>query len=364
MVNGSVIAQFGLASTAGVRPITAISSESVQIQERVNCPAVWTFTLAASQESAFNAGFHDLLQRSTPTVFVRVGFILDGRVVWRPWQQHIVTALRSIPTSSDHNILLQTSDRLAEFDRETRVAAWQGLISDLVSRIATLRGLKHVIEKTVGDYSLIQSMASDYEFLHRLRDRAINSTGQADYVFYLQDDELHFHTPGYATRQGLAPTKVQGFFAPTSKMVLSDQTQAQVHEGAAGTKLYTFNPMTGELGLVRSSPKMNRLAKVAPPLEQIPGGQFNASLTIGQNPTEHIATAQAIFERARLGCYAVKLMTSGHILHVNEQVNINMQQSSARLNPWSGRYIVLEARHLVKQGAVSSMVTVARGDIN
>lgn len=362
MPNGSFIAQFGLKlKDNSVRPISNVIPESVRIEEVINQASVWTFTLDSTQFRAFNESFWAVMQNPTPNVSVRLGTNSGGAVTWEPWQDHIITRLRATPRLDSHTILVQTSDFFAELDRETKTRAWQGEISSIVGLMSKNRGVESLIEPTVGQYSLVQSFCSDYDFLQRLASRAVTKDGRCNFRFYFLDGKLHFHTPSY---QSKSVRKLNGFRAPVSSALLSDDTQLQVHYGAAGAKLYTFSPLEGSIGISISEESKQKMAKSVPPLGKIPGGSINMGFAIGQNVTEASAITQAIYEQARSSNYAVLLKTEALICHIDEIIDIDLTQSTAQTNPWSGRYMVNSLVHNVKQGMLSSSVTLVRGDIN
>jgi hypothetical protein len=361
MANGATITQFGLRLKDGIKPLTGITAESVHIREAANEASVWSFIISASQFSAFNESYRDFMLGETPRVNVRLGMNNGGATTWQPWQEHIVTRLKSVPKVDANTILMQTADRFAEVDRSTRTAAWQGKVSDIARRIAGLMDLEPVVEDTEGDYSLIQSFCSDYDFLIRLASRAVNKAGSANYRVFVKDRELHFHTIAFKARE---PIQLEGFFAPSTSVVISDDTQLQVHAGSAGSKLYTFNPFNGEVSIVKSTEAKQKLAKAGPPVHKISGGSLNLGFTIGQNRTEANDIAQASYESARHGNYVVSLRTEGRVVHVDDKISLDISQSTAQPSPWSGFYVVSSAVHDIQQGAVHSKVVATRGDIN
>lgn len=97
--------------------------------------------------------------------------------------------------------------RVKAFDKGCKLAGkvnqkvWQKnspgiLYSEIAQEIAKNNGLKSVITPTRGHHlRVVQSNISDAQFLKELalKSRDKDSDGSAGYVFFVQDDELHFH---------------------------------------------------------------------------------------------------------------------------------------------------------------------------
>jgi len=81
------------------------------------------------------------------------------------------------------------------------------LYSEIVEKIASEHGLTAVVTKTVGKHLRVaQGSVSDAQFLKALaaKSRDKEGKGVTGYVFYVQDDELHFHPRKMESRPGMA----------------------------------------------------------------------------------------------------------------------------------------------------------------
>ncbi len=81
------------------------------------------------------------------------------------------------------------------------------LYSEIAEKIATEHGLTTVVTKTVGRHLRVaQGNLSDAQFLKELaaKSRDKDGKGVTGFVFYIQDDELHFHPRKLESRPGMA----------------------------------------------------------------------------------------------------------------------------------------------------------------
>jgi len=360
--NSQVITQFGFKVKQGFQPLPGLITEKVVIHEKLNCPAVWTYFISSAYIKVFNDTFHDLLLTSTPRVFVRLGTSAAGKVSWQPWQEHLILGLSASPKPNSHAFVMRTADRFAEMRRATPKTSWQGLISSIVGQFASAYQLTPVVEPTAGQFSLIQTQASDHDFLvGRLMARAITPAGRGDFCSYVRDQELHFHTTGYKK----TPVAVRFFFDSSTEITHMDRTQENVYAGAAGLKSYIFDPYTGAVSTRLTSPSGLVLGKHRPDLSGIVNGPVTTSWTVGVNQfDEAIKLAQSRFDTVHLSNYVIKLKTVQLLLRIDDLVDLDLTQSTREFNPWSGRYSVSEVSHSIAVGTVTSQVTMTRGDVN
>ncbi len=107
------------------------------------------------------------------------------------------------------------------------------LYSEIAEQIAKEHGLTPVVTKTVGRHLRIaQGGKSDAQFLRELaaKSRDRNGKGVTGYVFYIQDNELHFHPRKLQSR----PAMVLEYFTDREGMLRSfkPSTQSQSVKGA------------------------------------------------------------------------------------------------------------------------------------
>ncbi|MCL5103032.1 MAG: hypothetical protein M1133_02800 [Armatimonadetes bacterium] len=107
------------------------------------------------------------------------------------------------------------------------------LYSEIAERIASEHGLTPVATKTVGRHlRVVQGNISDAQFLKQLaaKSRDKDGKGVSGYVFYVQDDELHFHPRKLHAR----PALVLEYFTDREGIMRSfkPSTQSQAVKGA------------------------------------------------------------------------------------------------------------------------------------
>lgn len=122
------------------------------------------------------------------------------------------------------------------------------LYSEIAEEIAKANGLTPVVKPTVGYHlRVVQSNISDAQFLKELAEKARDQEGDgvAGYMFYVQDDELHFH-PRLVDQP---PVLTLEYFTDPSGILRSfkPSTQAQWGKGAGiETKAVGVDPRKKE----------------------------------------------------------------------------------------------------------------------
>lgn len=107
------------------------------------------------------------------------------------------------------------------------------LYSEIAEQIAKEHGLTPVVTKTVGRHLRVaQGSKSDAQFLRELaaKSRDRNGRGVAGYVFYIEDNELHFHPRKLESR----PALILEYFTDQEGVLRSfkPSTQSQSVKGA------------------------------------------------------------------------------------------------------------------------------------
>jgi len=142
------------------------------------------------------------------------------------------------PESGEPTLRLKAFDKGCKLAGKKNQKVWQKpapgiLYSEIAEEIATKAGLTPVVTPTVGRHlRVVQSHISDAKLLQDLaakaRDR--DGAGTAGYVFFIQDDELHFHpralkdAPAIKLTYSVDPNGILRSFSP--------RTQAQGAKGA------------------------------------------------------------------------------------------------------------------------------------
>ncbi|HOZ49878.1 MAG TPA: hypothetical protein PK468_24970 [Candidatus Hydrogenedentes bacterium] len=105
------------------------------------------------------------------------------------------------PEDGVATIRLKAYDKGYKLSGKENQKVWQKpapgmLYSEIAGEIAAANGLIPVVKPTVGYHlRVVQSNISDAQFLKELAEKARDQEGEgvAGYLFYVQDDELHFH---------------------------------------------------------------------------------------------------------------------------------------------------------------------------
>ncbi|MCE5314000.1 MAG: hypothetical protein ABFD49_06995 [Armatimonadota bacterium] len=142
------------------------------------------------------------------------------------------------PDGGDPTIQLKAYDKGHKLAGKQIQRVWQKpapgiLYSEIAEQIASEHGLKAVVTKTIGRHLRVaQSNISDAQFLKQLavKSRDRDGKGVTGYVFYVQDDELHFHPRHLAKR----PALTLEYFTDREGMLRSfkPSTQSQGVKGA------------------------------------------------------------------------------------------------------------------------------------
>ncbi len=142
------------------------------------------------------------------------------------------------PDGGDPTIRIKAYDKGHALTGKQIQRVWQKpapgiLYSEIAEQIAREHGLASVTEPTIGRHlRVVQGNASDAAFLKALagKSRATDGKGAAGYVFFIQDNALHFHPQKLNGRPGL----VLEYFTDQEGMLRSFQpsTQSQCFKGA------------------------------------------------------------------------------------------------------------------------------------
>jgi len=236
------------------------------------------------------------------------------------------------------------------------------LYSEIAEAIAGRYGLTPKVTPTkVRHLRVVQSNMSDAEFLKQLagKARAKDGDGVAGYVFYVQDDELHFHSPGLEQ----PPALVLEYFTDTSGVLRSFKPTSW-SQGAKGagteTKAIGVDPRKKETVEHRASnkntPERTALGKrtylvdgntgeetyqgeesghIVPSTERTEGFHEEPS----QEPAQDRAEGE--FKRAELGQVEATAVTIG-IPSLRAKQNVEVKGVGQK---FSGVYYVESVRH-------------------
>lgn len=360
--------QFELKIETRTFPLYAnvVRLEDATIHESVHDEAVTKFTLRTSTPDYVDAVLALNQANGTPLIRWRLGFGSGDDVRWLPWQLHFVYTFRAkqegIGSGAGHFIVIETKGILGLADRGNKTVAHRGTVSQIVQRM--LGDQDAVVEPTTGDGLWIQSYQSDHDFIReRLVRMARSAKGRGNYLFFARDNVVHFHSPEYqASLLDIVYNSSGGM-----KLVQIDRSQHQVNTGAAGTRLVMYDPYSGVQKEINSDPDLAlRLADNVHRIDRIAGGQRNIMWHLGANrPEEPENFAQNAYEASRMECFEIKLsveklppVRAGDFLRVT--INPKEQVSST----WGGVYLVTQAEHLIRRGAIYSVYILRRGEFN
>lgn len=142
------------------------------------------------------------------------------------------------PDGGDPTIQIKAYDKGHKLAGKQIQRVWQKpapgiLYSEIAEQIASEHGLTSVVTKTVGRHlRVVQGNISDAQFLKGLaaKSRDRDGKGVTGYVFYVQDDELHFHPRKLNER----PALILEYFTDREGVLRSfkPSTQSQSMKGA------------------------------------------------------------------------------------------------------------------------------------
>lgn len=302
-----------------------------------------------------------------PQLRFRFGIGQAGQIAWQPWQLHRITNPAAVPEgvgrTAGHFLELTTEDGIYALGLTTKILARRGTVSSIVQQIASENQIRDVvIEPTVGELAMIQASLDDASFVRRrLIRRATNSKGRGNYLFYMRDGVLHFHTPDY---QGQA-YELEYYRANGASITQNDNSQMMIEHGAAGVFVITYNPLTGETREVVAAPdRALRFANVIPDYSTVPGAQINVPYHHSINGVEEaVSIAQNTYENARMQCFKLSMELDKIVFHAGDIVRVILAPAADKTTPWSGLWFVAEASHNIVKNAIRSTYVMQRGEL-
>lgn len=299
----------------------------------------------------------------TPAFRSRLGLGQPGKMQWLPWQEHYIVHYSAVIEGYGHRLEITTSDALFKMGRSNKTAARKGKISDMVAQIAEENSVDYVIEPTKGDFLYIQNFVDDTWFIsNRLLNRAINAKGRGNFVFYVLDNVLHFHTPDFQT----TVKTVEYYHQPTALLAQVDRSQQLWDEGISGTRLVLHNPLTGKSQEVANDPSSAlRLAKGIYDLTSVTSGKRNVVYHQSANRQEEAeAYAQNIYEQARMNTFEVNVDIEKNIgIRTGDIINLVVNQRPEKTTAWSGYYFVTGVVYTIVGNAITMKLILRRGEI-
>ena len=369
-VDGQAVVNFEL--TLPQQPVLPLTPALVtyvesHLMEDVYGKKEYRHTFSTLLPDFVNDVLRTAMTSGTPAFRFRLGLGQPRQTIWLPWQNHYIVhygaILQGISKAGGHRLEITTSDALYIISRAKKTIARKGSISSMIQTIAAENNLDVVVEPTNGEYLYIQSYEDDASFItQRLLRRAINAKGRGNYVFFILDNVLHFHSPDYQT----SVKELQYFQQPGGQLIQLDRSQQLWKEGVSGTHLVVYDPLTGETKDILNDPnKSLRFAKGLYQLNSVTGGRRRIMYHLSANrPEEAIALAQNTYENARMNTFEVNVDFDKNIsIRTGDIVNLVVNQQSEKTSSWSGLYFVTGTVYTVLNNAVTMKLILRRGEI-
>jgi hypothetical protein len=367
-LEGSALTEFELPLTN--QPPLSLGNlvvfQKARLMETISGDTRYEYTMTTQHPDVVNRLIKSVMSTGTPRFRARVGYGTPQKAIWLPWQEHYIVDyaadVRAIGNQSGHAFNLVTSDAFYAFGRANKTIIRKGLISAMVREIAAENRLTAVVEETKSDYFFIQSYIDDIAFIkHRLLNRAVNAKGRGNYLFYMRDNVLHFHTPDYQTEV----KEWHYYSSPHSVLTQKDNSQVLWDDGCSGTRLISYDPYTGDTQEVVNQPDQTlRLANSIYQLANVKGGQLNIQYHLSANrPEEAINIALNVYSRARQQTFELVGTFSKTVnIRVGDIVKLIITPDKDS-SPWSGFYVVSRLVYEISNGAVIGTFLFTRGEI-
>lgn len=368
---GQAVVEYELIVPNG-KPLVLNSNVVVHVssvlQDNIFGACVYVHTLRSTNTEFVDNQIKEAMASSIPRLRFRLGVGQPDNTFWLPWQEHIIyhysAILESVGDQSGHTLEIRTMDYMFLLQRPTETAARKGTVSGIVEGITKEYGLKDVvIEPTTGVGAYIQSYQDHASFIReRMVRRARNDKGRGNYLFYFKDNVLHFHSPDYQADLH----NVIYYQANSASLVQSDNSQKLVAQGVDATEMTVYDPYTAKTKVIGSDPQKSlKYADSIYNLSLIPGGKTPLFLHAGPGiPDEGEVIGQNIYESVRANTFVLNLEVQKTIqIRHGDFINLIVTPADKKASPWSGYYLVTSVKHIVQKNAVTSLYTLARGEI-
>jgi hypothetical protein len=311
----------------------------------------------------------ELEGKGTPLARFRLGIGVPDHMHWTPWQLHCVANYRGffegVGKTAGHQINLHTEDLLAMYDRSTRTAAYHGKVSDIVHKIADQNNIiDTVIEPTSTEGGWIQPQMGDFEFVRKRLVRVARSTrGRGNYLFFMRDNVLHFHSVDYQ-----ADVKHLTYYNTGAiRLEMLDLAQEKLEAGSAGVRLIGHDPYTGQSQEAASRPgDAIRFSNWISGIGNLVGAARKFPFHLGVNRgLEALNIMQNMYEAARQESYQLRLtVRKTNPMRAGNIVNLVIEPKTGQASTWTGFWLVAHACHVVKKGDLTSTYLLQRGELS
>lgn len=341
------------------------------LDEPSNSWATHTHVLQAKDQGYLDRVLRPLFDRPNPAFMVRFGIRAGDQTRWRPWSKHIglkFDAEASPDEKSGPVVTLTTVDELWALRKEQKLRAHRGRISDIIQKIwAEYSDQPAVVEPTAlpqltdesGRY--YQPYESDYDFtLNQLLPVAASESGVSGYRLFMRDRRLHCCTstkpPGEAVR-----LKYSEGVGGVTGLTLTDRWVELSATGGTGRVTLVRDPLRGTDVVIESdSAVLSKLAAGRRPERNV----SYTSAHVGLNLESEIRTkAQQQHEVLKSESYRAQFTAVNCLaLRVGDLLELQITQLERRLSAFSGLWLVATASHTIKEGALSTVFVLVRGE--
>lgn len=334
------------------------------ITQAIGQPTVHEHYIVTNETDYVNRFLKSVSNSGDALLLARMGMVAGARKRFSEWQTFRLLGYSATPFVEGSDIMLRFADGLSVMDRVAKTRAHSGKMSAIVKAICDEYGFSSIIEETSGskDASYIQSFQTDFDFItSRVVPRSVNAKGQGGYQFYIIDDIVHFHTVAYK-----AELKSIRYFnpGPSSRLVISDESQERIEDGAGGVKLITSDCYTGESRDVDS--KQDKLINFANATPDFKDRSFDMEVPYhvgGNRHDEAVAMAQALYAESYINMFSSQLtLTNLPFISIGDILNLELKQTKST-SPWSGLFSVRSVVHDYVKGEVKSTYLISRGEL-
>lgn len=369
-VDGQAFVDYELLLPTGVIGLSnnLVRFEAAQVKETVYGYGFTNLTIRTLSTDYADRVLKALEASGSPLVRFRFGMGVPNRVLWTPWQLHYVRKysgfFEGVGPTAGHLINLNTHDTLSRVDRSSKTSAHRGKVSDIVKNIAERNGIKDcVIEPTSTEGLWIQSYIGDFEFVrNRLVRIARSERGRGNYLLFVRDNVLHFHTVDYQ-----AEVKDFAYYnSAGGKLEMIDNLQERIDMGSGGVRLIGHDPYTGQSQEVASNAdEAIRFANWISKIGSVAAIQRNFPFHLSENRgLEALHLAQNTYEAARAETYQLKLETTKtKPMRAGDILNINLDPKSGQASAWTGLWLVAAANHQIVKSEIVSVYNLQRGEL-
>ena len=344
----------------------SITYEGSRLHESIFQPSEYTHTFTTTQIDLVDRVLRQCMATTTPKIRFRWG-VTRGSTHWFNWQNHVITSYSAAPQGTGdiagYRVVIKTADEYWKASRLTKTAVRKGKISDIVAAIAKENGIETtIVEETLVSGVYYQIFQDDFEFMRdKLLPRSSNRKGLANYALYMQDSQLHFHTPEYATQVWT----IDYCQHAGSDMIHTDRSQHAAPMGAAGVSVVRYDPYTGDSALIQAKPDVSlAFSDVLYPLTNLQYGSRNVPYHTGANGDREVqAIADSLYNDAKVKTFDLPFrLDRPSAIRPGHMVNLLASAAKTANSAAAGMHLVTSVDIDISNGHAISVYTLSRGE--